>query len=102
MELQMARRFSRGMFVARNRTLSVAAWMAVLASAMLLGPLATHVLAQQQIDACVNNNTEVARFAPKPKKAPGGGCKKVETEVTLDVPGPVGPQGPVGATGPTG
>jgi hypothetical protein len=69
---------------------------------MLLGPLATHVFAQQQIDACVNNKSEVARFAPKPTKTPGGGCKKVETEVTLDVPGPAGPSGPAGATGPAG
>ncbi len=76
--------------------------MAVLASAMLLGPFATHVSAQQQIDACVNAKTEVARFAPKPKKTPGGGCTKKETEVTLDVPGPVGPSGPIGATGATG
>jgi len=103
----MIRRSTRGKFVARNRTVSIAAWMAVLASAMLLGPLASHVSAQQQIDACVNNNTEVARFAPKPKKAPsgqtpGGGCTKKETEVTLDVPGPVGPSGPIGATGATG
>src|ERR1700674_1186923 len=98
----MTRRFIRGMFVARNRTLSVAAWMAVLASAMLLGPFAGHAFAQQQIDACVNTKTEVARFAPKPKQAPGGGCKKAETEVTLDVPGPAGMQGPIGATGPAG
>ncbi len=98
----MIRRLTRGKFVAHNRTLSIAAWMAVLASAMLLGPLASHAFAQQQIDACVNAKTEVARFAPKPKKTPGGGCKKVETEVTLDVPGPAGMQGPIGATGPAG
>jgi len=74
--------------------------MALLASAMLLGPLATHVSAQQQIDACVNNKTDVARFAPK-----SGKCKKTETEVMLDVPGPAGPSGPdgpIGATGPAG
>ena len=98
----MIRRLTRGKFVARNRTMSIAVWKAVLASAMLLGPFATHVSAQQQIDACVNAKTEVARFAPKPKKTPGGGCTKKETEVTLDVPGPVGPSGPIGATGATG
>ena len=102
------KRSTRGEFAALNRTVSIAAWMALLASAMLLGPFASHAFAQQQIDACVNTKTEVARFAPDPKQAPGsktpgGGCtKKVETEVTLDVPGPDGPSGPVGATGPAG
>jgi endosialidase-like protein/collagen triple helix repeat protein len=98
----MIQRLIRGKWLARNRNASIVAWMTVLASAMLLGPLATHAFAQQQIDACVNNKSEVARFAPKPTKTPGGGCKKVETEVTLDVPGPAGLQGPIGATGPAG
>jgi hypothetical protein len=98
----MIQRLIRGEFLACNWNVSIVAWMAIVASVMLLGPLASHVFAQQQIDACVNNKSEVARFAPKPTKTPGGGCKKVETEVTLDVPGPAGLQGPIGATGPAG
>ena len=99
---QMAQRSTRDNFAARNRTVPMASCMALLGTAMLLGPLATHTLAQQQIDACVNNKTEVARFAPKPKKVPDGGCQKVETEVTLGVPGPAGPSGPTGPDGPIG
>ena len=103
---QMIQRSTRGKLVARSRTVPMASCIALLAAAMLLGPLSTHALAQQQIDACVNTKTEVARFAPKPKKVPGGGCaKKAETEVMLDVPGPAGPSGsagPDGATGPAG
>ncbi len=94
----MVQRLTRGKFV--GRTVSIAGWMALLASAMLLGPLATHVSAQQQIEACVNNKTNVVRFALK-----SGKCKKTETEVMLDVPGPAGPSGPdgpIGATGPAG
>ncbi len=80
----MVQRLNGGKFVAGDRTVSIAAWMAVLASAMVLGPFAGHAFAQQQIDACVNNKSDVARFAPKPKQAPGGGCKKVETEVDAE------------------
>jgi hypothetical protein len=88
----MVRQLTGGSFTARLRNLPAAAWMGVLASSMLFGPLATHSSAQQTIEACVNKTTQVGRFAPQPTQ--GGGCSKKESEVTLDVPGPAGPQGP--------
>lgn len=93
----MLRQLTGGRLIACLATPPAAGWIWVLASSMLLGPLATPGAAQQTTETCVNTSTPVGRFGPKPTK--GGGCSKKETEVTLDVPEPHGPQGPAGPLG---
>jgi len=49
------------------------------------------------LTACENNKTHAITFPPVGKP-----CTSSETTITLNVPGPTGPQGPEGPTGPAG